>query len=174
MMVHAWETMHVVVSVENKETGRISYLDTDVILLALSEVKVNSGYLLFWRRRLSETTNGWATRIWYVSSTYKLSYQLIYFFLNLWKLYLIWFSSYSLYCFYIYSCYFCLIYSNLNFSVELKSWLLHSVIHWRVSHTHTQRKKTKTRNSQCRRYHHQLSSSQKQRDNNKLLKVLTS
>ena len=30
MMVHAWQTMHVVVSVKHKSTGHISYLDTDV------------------------------------------------------------------------------------------------------------------------------------------------
>lgn len=30
MMVHAWETMHVVVTVKDKTTGRINYLDTEV------------------------------------------------------------------------------------------------------------------------------------------------
>ena len=30
MMVHAWQTMHVVVSVKHKTTGQISYLDTEV------------------------------------------------------------------------------------------------------------------------------------------------
>ena len=29
-MVHGWTTMHVVVTVEHKLTGRISYLDTEV------------------------------------------------------------------------------------------------------------------------------------------------
>lgn len=30
MMVHAWETMHVVITVRHKESGRIDYLDTEV------------------------------------------------------------------------------------------------------------------------------------------------
>lgn len=30
MMVHAWETMHVVVTVKDKTTGRLNYLDTEV------------------------------------------------------------------------------------------------------------------------------------------------
>lgn len=29
-MVHGWSTMHVVVTVEHKATGQISYIDTDV------------------------------------------------------------------------------------------------------------------------------------------------
>lgn len=32
MMVHGWQTMHVVVSVKHKPTSRISYLDTEVII----------------------------------------------------------------------------------------------------------------------------------------------
>nr|CAH0104565.1 unnamed protein product [Daphnia galeata] len=32
MMVHAWETMHVVVTVKDKTTGRINYLDTEVFV----------------------------------------------------------------------------------------------------------------------------------------------
>lgn len=32
MMVHAWQTMHVVVSVKHKDTGHISYLDTDAFV----------------------------------------------------------------------------------------------------------------------------------------------
>ncbi|KZS07639.1 Gamma-glutamyl carboxylase [Daphnia magna] len=32
MMVHAWETMHVVVTVKDKTTGRLNYLDTEVFV----------------------------------------------------------------------------------------------------------------------------------------------
>lgn len=93
-MVHAWETMHVVVTVQDKDTGQISYLDTEVQkawdkvqqirLFALIYFRIhNAGFCskrqMGWPRRYG--TSGFLKR--FVIYVYICSVSMLFYFIDL-------------------------------------------------------------------------------------------